>query len=281
MRRRLATAVVGLGILGCHPVAADSEAPDRDPVGPTGDEGADRPEVRAQDGSSGPCGPTGEELHGLSWVPRAAELTALVELNDAGLEEALAALAGHARRDAPTWPVDVAFELAQWDFEVPLVRATLRRAGFEPAELAAVRLDAVGTAWVFGSTCDLEDAIGRVSSIWGVHVRRTANGAIGTPASDGARTFPFDVVFLPGDRIALVAAGHGADSVRALQGRAATGTETPRPGPMVEALPEAPIRAFVRGIGFGGAGSGEAEGGQRFRVTREGVEIGGSLAPSP
>jgi hypothetical protein len=222
------------------------------------------------------CGPAGERLHGLDWIPTDAGLVALVDLDAPDLEESLANIAALAREEAHGLPMDVAFGLAHWDFQVPLVATTLRRAGFEPAELAVVRLGDVGTSWVFASSCDFETATQRARSSWGVRVRRTASGAIGSP--EGEQAFPFDVVFLPGDRVALTPAQRGADFMRMLA--MPSTSEGLRPGTLLETLEPAPIRAIVRGPALTAPGTTEPPITQRLRASGSGVEIDGRLAPT-
>jgi hypothetical protein len=269
MRPGLWATVTALSIAGCHPNhrPPPTEAP---AAPPAPGEGASQPDVIR------PCGPTGERLHGLSWVPTEARLAALVELQAEELDASLHALAQLARGEAHGLPTDVAFGLAQWDFQIPLLRTTLHEAGFDPAEIAVVRLEDVGTAWVFGSTCDLDLAIERVQKAWGVEVRRTANGAIGTPRDDHA--FAFDVVFLPGDRVAMAPAGRGPALTRALA-TPGSPTDAPRPGQVVEAIEPAPIRAFVRGPALARSDTSTVE--HRLRGTDRGIEIDGSLEPLP
>lgn len=245
------------------------------PVDPTADPAAEP----AEDSPGERCGPPGERLGGLAWVPADARLTALIRLDADDLGGTLDALGDLARSDAHGLPMDVAFGLAHWDFQVPLLGSTLRQAGFEPAELAVVRIDDIGTSWVFGSTCDLDIAAARVESAWGVHVRRTATGAIGTPADDPS--FAFDVVFLPGDRVVLSPAGAGAALARAVVATPPS-SERPRPGTIVEALEPATVRAFVFGPALAAAAApNEPEIAKRLRASAEGVEIDGRLAPSP
>jgi hypothetical protein len=256
---------VALSALACRPPSEASEAPQ-----PAHRTEAESPETDAQ----AHCGPTAERLGGLAWVPADARLTALVELVDADLDAALRTLSDLVRGAEHGLPADIAFGLAHWDFQVPLLRSTLERAGFEPAEIAALWLDDIGTVWVFGSTCDLDLAIERVRTVWNVEVRRTATGALGTP--NGQDAFAFDVVFLPGDRIAMAPADRGAACSRVLT-VAPTPSDAPRPGVVVEGLEHAPVRAYVQGRALS-AGDGMVA--HRLRITGGRVEIDDKV-PSP
>jgi hypothetical protein len=269
MRAGLRAKVAAVSIAGCQ--AHPGEQPTQVPVE------AREPSAAPSDAPGlQPCGSSDERLDGLAWVPSEARLIALIELNDEELEVALQALRELARHDGHGLPMDVAFGLAHWDFQVPLLRTTLRRAGFEPAELAVLRFDDIGTVWVFGSSCDLDVAIERVESAWNIEVRRTSTGAIGRPRDE--HPFAFDVVFLPGDRVAMVPADRGVALTRLVAGGSPPG-DASRPGTVVETLEPAPIRAFVHGPAV--ASTPDATVARRLRGTGEGIEIDGSLAPSP
>ena len=255
-----------LGATACTP--QQTRAPTAPESSPTNEETHDEPVLEA-------CGPTGEQLHGLDWVPADASLTAVVDLTAADLEAALVHLAEAARADDHDLPMDVAFGFAHWDFQVPLIRATLLQAGFEPAELLALRVGDVGTSWVFGSTCDIDLALERLRSIWGLEVRRTATGALASP---GTEPFAFDVVFLPGDRVALTPAGRGSDFTRAVM--VPTTSEGPRPSNLLEALDPAPIRAIVQGPALAYPGRDEPPMTRSLRASGESLEIDGRLAPT-
>jgi hypothetical protein len=270
MRAGLPALAAAVSLAGCQ--AHQGEQPTQLPV-----EAREQAEAASDAPGLDPCGSPDERLDGLSWVPSEARLTALIELNDDELEVALQALRELARRDDHGLPMDVAFGLAHWDFQVPLLRTTLRRAGFEPAELAVLRFDDIGTVWVFGSSCDLDVAIERVESAWNIEVRRTSTGAMGRPRDE--HPFAFDVVFLPGDRIAMAPADRGVALTRLLAGGSPPPGDAPRPGTVVETLEPAPIRAFVHGPAV--ASTPDATVARRLRGTGEGIEIDGSLAPSP
>ena len=176
---------------------------------------------------------------------------ASIDLGDAQLQPALERWVEHARGPEHGMPIGLAFALGQWNWQVPLVASTLQRAGYAPAELVYVRMDDGTSAWIWSMACGLDQAVAATEAAWPVRVRRGVSAAIGTPTQSKAETsgntsFPFDVVFLEGERAALVPAGRGASFVQDLvdsrgprPGADAAGAH---PGAVLAQVPQAPIR---------------------------------------
>jgi hypothetical protein len=139
---------------------------------------------------------------------------ASVQVDAPELSRALWALAEHARTPGHGLPIPLAFSLGEWSWQVPVLAATLRQAGFRPAELVFVSDDAADHAWLWRSTCDLDEAIERIEATWAMDARRTVEGMVATPRAPatGSDTpaFPYDVLLLPGERMALVPAGRAS-----------------------------------------------------------------------
>jgi len=196
----------------------------------------------------GPCGPTGLRLHHYDWVPEDAQVVAALDLQAHQLQSSLDRLAAWARGSGHGLPIDVAFGLGQWNWQVPLVERALRASGFEPAELAYVRTRIGLGAWVWTIACDVEDAKARMERAWGVSVRRTVTGAIGTPIEGSP--FAFDVVFLAGERVALTARGRGSELLHPFDDRSLSTDESARPGRRLERVEGAPIRLVIASQGL-------------------------------
>jgi hypothetical protein len=188
-------------------------------------------------------------MSGYDWTPDRAAVLASIDLEHPETTRAIEHLSQAAGSGDSGLPIDVAFALTQWSWQVPLVQQTLREAGYEPAELVYLRTIDGLPAWVWTSTCDLEQSLERVRDAWGVHVRRALGAVIGSVPEE-PRRFAYDVVFVAGDRIALVPAGMGARLADVL-GRTRSATPGLGDAPPVRALlgsvEPAPVRAVVSG----------------------------------
>ncbi|MFO0633997.1 MAG: hypothetical protein U0168_14215 [Nannocystaceae bacterium] len=148
--------------------------------------------------------------------------------------------------------MQLAFALAQWRWQVPLVREQLRRAGFDAAQLFAVRLDdALGWALPLGCSMDAAiDALGHDAS-W--TVRDTGGDAIATARGEGPA--PWDLLVRDGV-VALVPAGRARAWLSAWPRGASGSALGPQPlGPATLALPSAAIRLRARASGLLPAGA--------------------------
>lgn len=201
------------------------------------------------------CGPEHLRLDDYAWAPAYSRVLASLALDDPELGAALVRLGQALDEPRHAFPIELAFGLRQWSWQVPLLRATLDEAGFRPAELAYVRTEDATVAWVFASRCDFELARTRVAAAWDVDVRRTLEAAIGSPRSGS--TFAFDVVFLEGERMALVPTGQGSRFVRALHDpRSFEPEPSPTLAESLAALEHGPLRLLVRAGPRGQQGRG-------------------------
>lgn len=267
-----ALALVGVVVAACRPSAAPqpphagtTDAP------PTVEPAPAEPPV--------PCGPVGERFDDHAWAPASATTIAAIAIDAPELPAALRALAEHVRASGHGLPIPLAFSLGQWSWQVPVLVATLREAGFAPAELVFVSDDANDSAWVWHSTCDLDEAVARIEAAWSVDARRTVEGVVATPrppAADGTPAFPYDVLLLPGQRMAVAPAGRGGAVLERLgrppspAGLAGTPTTA---GRRLDALAPAPVRLVVLGRALLDPGAAAVDhAAQALRITGEGVE---------
>lgn len=288
----------GLGLvalsIACHPAArptppvSDTGGPSEATSASSGSE-APSPEAPAP-AEPAPCGPVGERFEQHAWAPGSLTTVASVQLDAPALASALRALAEHVRTPGHGLPIPLSFSLGEWSWQVPVLVATLRQAGFRPAELVFVSDDASEHAWLWRSTCDLDEAIERIETAWAVDARRTVEGMIATPrapaAGSDAPSFPYDVLLLPGERMALVPAGRASAVLERFA----------RPGPAVglgglpaasagrrldELLP-APVRLVVLGRALLDPAATVADHeAQALRVTGEGIETTAAPDRSP
>lgn len=282
----------------CRP-AVDSTPPEATATGDaaTGDD-ATTSGAPAPPADPAPCGAVGERFSDHAWAPSAATTVASVMLDAPALPQALHALAEHVRAPGHGLPIPLSFSLGGWSWQVPVLVATLRRAGFQPAELVYVSDDAADHAWLWRSTCDLDEAVERIETAWAVRARRTVEGMVATPrapaAGSDAPAFPYDVLLLPGERMALVPAGRASAALESFG----------RPGPSMglgvapaatagrrlDELDAAPVRLVVLGRALLDPAAPAADHEPRaLRVTGGGVEpapgppagAGGASLPPP
>ncbi|MEM7156408.1 MAG: hypothetical protein AAF799_26380 [Myxococcota bacterium] len=234
---------VAASLLACHPGSSGTT------TAPTPEPAPTEPEP---DPDPGPprCEPAGTRFDDLGWVPTDSPALASLKVDDPALPQALAALAEHTRGSGHGLPIPLAFSLSQWSWQVPLLVSTLDQAGFAPGELLFVAGDNADHAWVFRSQCDLERAIDNIESRWGLQSRQMVEGFVATARPDHEPAFPYDVVLLSGDRVALVPAG-AASRITSKWSRPAAPTLSGRPaasiGAQLEDVPSAPIAVVVQG----------------------------------
>ncbi len=189
------------------------------------------------------CGPVDGRWADTKFLPPTIRVAILLDVTDADADVARDHFATHARADGHGLPIDLAFAVGQWSWQVPALRAALRSVGLSPAHLLYVRTATEPSgAWLLPHACDLDTLRARTSEAWGLQWRTRVEGAVGTAPSG----FPWDVLALPGDRLALVPAGDAGSWIEALQSDAAK----PSPGKELDRLPAAPIRGFVTGQAF-------------------------------
>lgn len=275
---RLARLLAVLSLAACRPAASPSP-PSGDPPAPGSeatDEPADALEDPAEPASATVCGEPGTTFEDHAWAPADAPAIASLRLDDPDLVPALAALSAFARAPGHGLPIPLALSLGQWSWQVPLLQATLRDAGFEPAELTFVASDAAAHAWIWRSTCDLDQAVERIERAWSVRTRRTVDAVVGIPAPVGDDlAFPYDVLLLSGERIALVPAGRGSAELSRLGGRGSSGVglgAAPTAGRRLDQLDAAPIRLVALGLALVDPSAPPAGDARALRVTARGVE---------
>ena len=154
-------------------------------------------------------------------------------------------------------------------------------------------------AWMWRSTCDLDEAIERIETTWAMEARRTVEGVVATPRAPApgsdAPAFPYDVLLLPGERMALVPAGRASVVLDRLGRPGPSGglgvTPMATAGRRLDELEPAPVRLVVLGRALLDPAATVADHeAQALRVTAEGVHPaeapperagGASLRPPP
>jgi len=230
--------------------------------------------------------------------PSELRLVARIDLSHAELPAALEHLERWARDDAdrsantvseesPPPPIVAGLALSQVGFQVAHLRSILAEVGIEPPEVLLLQGPGGTIVWIWHLPCDLDRLRSLFAAGFGLRMRTLVSGVIGEPV-DAAR-FPFDLLLLPGDRVALVPAGEGRKTLRWLRGDASQvpGLVTPkpaeeRPQALLGSLDPAPVRLVIAGK-VGGAltlrpGSTAATT-MLVRVGADGLQISGSLPP--
>jgi len=186
-------------------------------------------------------------------------------------------------------PTVAGLALSQIGLQVGHVRALLGELGIEPPELLLLQGPDGELVWLWRLPCDHERLRALVTSTWGVQIRTLVAGALGE-TSDPQR-FPFDLLFLPGDRLALVPAGGGLRLLRWLtDGGArvpalgALQVEGEGPSELLGTLAPAALRLVIADR-VGGVltlrPASRAIGALRIRASAAGLEISDSLPTPP
>ncbi len=196
---------------------------------------------------------------------------------------------GASRSGAGVRPPTVAgLALSQIGFQVAHIRRLLGELGIDPPEMLLLQGPDGELVWLWRLPCDHEQLRALVRSGWDLRIRTLVAGALGEPVDP--KRFPFDLLFLPGDRLALVPAGDGLKLLRWLTGGGprvpglgAPQVEEEGPAELLATLAPAAIR-MVLADRVGGAltlrPASKATGTLRIRAGAEGLEISDSL-PAP
>lgn len=276
--RSLGPGALGLVLLlACGPrTVTTPPAAAADPAGPTTHPPSP---VRA------PCGSPGEDFSDHAWTPPDAPAVASIRLDATDLSAALTALGDHVRTPGHGLPIPLALSLGQWSWQVPLVASTLDAAGFAPGELTFVASNDAAHAWVWRSTCDLDEILARIEAAWAVRTRRTTLAVIGTPAAPTPErpAFPYDVLVLPAERLALVPAGRGSAVLTRwtrLAPAPSLGGTVQTAGRRLDQLDPAPVRLVVQGLALVDAAATTAGDVHALRITAQGVVSADPAAPA-
>ena len=223
------------------------------------------------------CGPRGERFANLDWIPADTRFAALAAYDAEGFDQAGLLLEELSRSQEHPLPIVAQAELGQLDFELSSMQTTMQFAGFFPAELVKVHSSSGVPVYVWPSTCDLDLARDKVTQAYGVVTRKTVDGMVGVHDQSD---FPFDILFLRGDRVAFTPRGRSTEVMEWLSAPAEptlSGEPRPKPGPKLRELDDAPFRILIQGDSLV-SGDGETQGGVRLiRATSVGVELDGSL----
>lgn len=220
------------------------------------------------------CGPEDARLPNTRFLPPTIRVAILLDTADVDADAARNRLATHARGDGHGLPIELAFAISQWGWQVPALRASLRTVGLVPAHLLYVRTEEDPSGvWLLPHACDLEALRSRTTEAWGLSWRTRVEGAVGS-APEG---FAWDMLALPGDRIALVPAGAGGTWIEKLR----PDPERPSPGKALDVLPPAPIRGVVTGQAFVDPQATTVPSDQVVLGTATNVYVGDSLPDEP
>jgi hypothetical protein len=243
---------------------------------------AKKPAAAPRDPSEGEdpaiCQDPGLTLGTYALIPADARLAASVRLDHEEIDQALSHL---AELKAPhPLPIVVATTLSHLETQVDLLRRVLQGAGFDPAELLMLTTRDGDQAWLWRSTCDLDVASASVERAWNVHVRQTTGGLVGSPAAHAPDAFAYDVLFLPGELLALVPAGN-ASRVRlwlgGLQARQPPSGDSLTPGARLERMQPAAVVVVMTGAGLLPSEVGpHACTPRQLRAAASGLEIDGT-----
>ena len=281
--RRLAIGGLALGLCGCPRTTTTVDPPTTAAAATTLDGGAATDDAVASETDAGetdgaaafvPCGEVDARWKDLKFLPPTIRVAILLDVANVDADAARERFANHARGEGHGLPIELAFSVGQWSWQVPALRASLRSVGLAPAHLLYVRTEKDPSgAWLLPHACDLDELKARTTEAWGLSWRTRVEGALGSAPTG----FAWDVLALPGDRIAFVPAGGGGAWTEALQpdpGR-------PSPGKEIDVLPDAPIRGFVTGQAFVDPRATTIPSDQVVLATATSVYVGDRLPDDP
>lgn len=222
-----------------------------------------------------------DDLGGLEWLPADLRLAVVIDLDAPELPTAIQRLQDGVRA-APGLPVVASLGLGQLGLQLGILRPQLQALGIAPRELALLHDRAGAVVWVLRARCDLEALQAAITTAWSLRVRTVTGGAVAEAvAGGGGPTFAHEVVFLSGDRLALVPPGTAVALRRWLEGPTSSpaglgGQPAPPPGERLGELAAAPIRGILAGRALqNGAGAAGTALARTLRATAEGLEIDG------
>jgi hypothetical protein len=224
-----------------------------------------------------------DDLGGLEWLPVDLRLAVVIDLEAPELPAAIQRLQDGVRT-APGLPVVASLGLGQLGLQLGILRPQLQALGIAPRELALLHDRAGAVVWVLRARCDLEALKAAITTAWSLRVRTVTGGAVAEAApGGGGPTFAHEVVFLSGDRLALVPPGSAGSLLRWLEGGvtspvAVGGQPAPPPGERLGELAAAPIRGILAGRALQTGDS--AASARTLRATGAALEIDGVAAPS-
>lgn len=196
------------------------------------------------------CGSSTTLVSAASALPRTPILLAQIELGDPERDAALGRLSSYARGEGHDLPLPAAFAMAQWSWEVALVRETFARLGFVAGELVVARFDHGSAVWSLPLGCAMTDALDRLRAREGWRVDDAGDAILATPPP--AAALPFDLIVADG-LVTLAPAGQGRTTLASMRRDAPT-SELSMPE-RLGALEAAPVRVVVRGTALLGTGA--------------------------
>ncbi len=183
-------------------------------------------------------------------LPSAPLLLARIELADPERDAALDRLSSYARGDGHDLPLPVAFAMAQWSWEVAVVRDTFARLGFVAGELIVARFDHGSAIWSLPLGCAMTEALDHLRRAQAWRIDDAGDAILAAPPASAS--IPFEVVVADG-LITLAPAGQGRTALAAMR-RDPPMSELSMPERLAE-LEAAPIRVIVRGTALLGGGA--------------------------
>lgn len=222
--------------------------------------------------------PVGERFVDYDWVPADARLLIVIDRESPDLAAALTRLRTLTDDAAAVGlPIRATLALGQLSMQSQMLGLSLGKLELAPAELIELHGPGNEIAWTWPTQCAPERLAARVLARWGVLLRANLDAKLG--AGDPER-FPFDVVVLADDRVALTPLGQGSALLRWMR----TAEGDAGPGSKLAELAPAPIRAVLQGESLlagdeqAHQGSGAAHT-RTLRVDAEQIELDGEIWP--
>jgi hypothetical protein len=200
------------------------------------------------------CGDAGLRFDSHEFVPPDARLLVAVVLEPPEDTASATAMVVRAASDVDesgalaAWPIVSRFALQGLGIEIPSLTGALAELGLRPASISAAHGSDGLTAWLVPSTCSVDQLTSAAMAQWKMTFRVAIGARIGH-SSDAF--FPFDLVALSGDRLALAPRGRGGEVFEWLSARTGPDDDDPKTAAaLIDTLDPAPIRAATIGAGL-------------------------------
>jgi hypothetical protein len=195
----------------------------------------------------------------LEWLPE-SRFALLVAVQDGALSSTLSSFAEGGLDASPPLPVFARFELRNLALELRALALVYESLGVQPQQLLKVHGPKQESLWFLPAPCDHSALEARAAARWKVGFRGDGAARIGIAPQDAA--LPFDLIFLPGARMALVPRGSAGRVQSWLGGstrtpEALTGdgsVEAAKPGDELTQIDAAPLRLRLSGRALGASG---------------------------
>ena len=239
--------LLALALLGCPRGETETRAPEPSAEAePESDRGPD-PAAEAV------CGTAGQRFADYDWIPDDSRLTTSILRGDPELQAALQVLAEMTTTEDARLPIYAALDYRNLGLQLAALERVLAALELDPGELVELQSPAGDVVWLWPTDCPRAALATRVLDRLGVLLRADFKHP-GVRHGGGAREgFPFDLVLVYDEIVALAPLGRGAKVGAWLT---AARRDPEGPGAALTSIDPAPIRSVLSGPALLVSGSG-------------------------